>query len=101
MLLTTQQWFGTTFTTSPTWGRSGHLLRSTTPCSSESPVIAASGYSRTCPWPGVPYWSDVSTFVPQSTIARVSVGRLTTVARTRIAQLAQVAPPERTTMTSL
>src|SRR5262249_453642 len=43
MLDTTQQWLGTTWTTSPTRGRSRHWERSTTPCSSESPVIAASG----------------------------------------------------------
>src|SRR5262249_52765586 len=49
MLETTQQWFGTTLTTSPTAGRSRHCDRFSTPCSSESPVITASGYSSTCP----------------------------------------------------
>ena len=39
MLVTTQQWLGTTWTTSPTLGRSGTGERSTTPCSSERPVI--------------------------------------------------------------
>ena len=34
-------------------------------------------------------------------IARVGVGRLMTVARTRIAQLSQVAVPEATVITSL
>src|SRR5207249_3691473 len=42
-----------------------------------------------------------NTLVPQSRMARPSVGRLTTVARTRMAQLSQVAVPEETTMTSL
>src|SRR5262244_1525147 len=43
MLLTTQQWFGTTSTTSPTAGRSRHAERSTTPCSSDRPTTAAFG----------------------------------------------------------
>jgi hypothetical protein len=38
---------------------------------------------------------------PASRIARVGVGRLTTVARTCIAQLSQVAVPVETTIASL
>ena len=101
MLLTTQQWLGTTCTMSPTLGRSAHAERSTMPCSSERLATTASGYSMTWPKPFMPYWSEVSTLVPASSMARPSVGRLTTVARTRIAQLSQVAVPDETTMTSL
>src|SRR4030095_7723506 len=101
MLLTTQQWLGTTCTMSPTLGRSAQAERSTMPCSSERLATTASGYSMTWPKPFWPYWSEVSTLVPQSRMARPSVGRLTTVARTRMAQLSQVAVPEETTMTSL
>src|SRR5712692_767387 len=101
MLLTTQQWLGTTWTISPTWGRSAQAERSTMPCSSERLPTTASGYSKTWPKPFCPYWSEVNTLVPQSRMARPSVGRLTTVARTRMAQLSQVAVPEETTMTSL
>src|SRR2546427_44896 len=71
------------------------------PCSSERLPTTASGYSSTWPKPFCPYWSEVNTLVPQSRMARPSVGRLTTVARTRMAQLSQVAVPEETTMTSL
>jgi hypothetical protein len=39
--------------------------------------------------------------VPQSMTARSGAGRDTTVARTRIAQSSQVAPPAATTITSL
>ena len=49
----------------------------------------------------MPYWSEVRTFVPQSRIARPSLGRLTTVARTRIAQFAHAAVPVRTVAASL
>jgi hypothetical protein len=101
MLVTTQQWLGTTWTTSPTCGRSGHSVRSTVPCSSDRAVIPAAGYSSRCPYPGIPYWSEVSTLDPASMMARVGVGRLTTVARIRMAQSSQVAPPARTTMASL
>ena len=49
MLVTTQQWFGTTLTTSPTLGRSAQPEKSTTACSSDRCVTCASGYSITCP----------------------------------------------------
>ena len=55
----------------------------------------------TWPYPVTVYRSEVSTLVPQSMTARSSVGRLTTVARTRIAQLSQVAVPDATVITSL
>ena len=51
MLLTTQQWLGITWTTSPIDGRSRHAARSTIPCSSDRLVIFAPGYSTTWPWP--------------------------------------------------
>src|SRR5918992_5745261 len=101
MLLTTQQWFGTTLTTSPTFGRSVQPDRSTIPCSSEGPVTTASGYSMRWPYPFTWYWSEVSTLVPASMTARVSVGRLTMVARTSMAHSFHVAAPETTVITSL
>jgi trans-aconitate methyltransferase len=48
-LLTTQQWFGTTVTRSPIAGLARHAARSTTPCSSDSAPITASGYSTIRP----------------------------------------------------
>ena len=101
MLLTTQQWFGTTWTTSPTFGRSAHAERSTTPCSSERlrddrlrilhdvavalhAVLIRGEHLRARIEDGAPVG-----------------GRLTTVARTRMAQLSQVAVPDATTMASL
>ena len=46
---TTQQWFGTTLTTSPTDGRSRQRDRSTVPCSSESAVIGGVGVLEDVP----------------------------------------------------
>src|SRR5690606_27113593 len=48
-LLTGQTWLGSTRSLSPTLGRESQALKSTTPCSSESSVITASGWSRTSP----------------------------------------------------
>jgi hypothetical protein len=101
MFDTTQAWLGMIRRRSPTAGRKVEAERSRVPCSSLSAATLTSGCPATMPNPSRPSRSEVSTFDPASTIARVSVGRLTTVARTVNAQSACVHTPAATSERSL
>src|SRR5262245_42629503 len=79
MLTTTQTWFGTIRTTSPTFGLVLLRERSRKPCSSAKRAILASGCSRMRPWPSSPPVSAVSVFEPASRMPRSGAARLTTV----------------------